>query len=99
MSIARDLKEAESILLTIEAYVQTGRWHSGKNVQAILGLSLIDQILKRVEAAPLSVFAEVYLDQMEKISDLSRRSASAKARLPENPWSIFKFPTPIESAQ
>ena len=97
MSIARDLKEAESILATIEAYVQTGRWHPGKNLEAILGLNSVNEILRKVEGAPLSIFAEIYLDQMEKISGLSQRSIAAKERLPENPWSIFKVNSPIES--
>src|SRR5512143_3701645 len=86
MSVRAELLKAEHMVKEIESYVEQATWHSGRNCRAAIEIQEVDRILRNIETAPPPVFAQVYLQQVEKIADLRRRWFAAKDRLPGNPW-------------
>jgi hypothetical protein len=90
MSIGTQLMKAENLLKDVESYVEAAVWHSGKHFQATSHLAEIHHILKTFEKDPPFVFAELYLQQVEKARHLRERWLKATGQLPKNPWVILK---------
>ena len=97
MSIRAELHKAEQMVKEIETYVEQATWHSGRNCRAAIEIEEIDRILRNIETAPPPVFAQVYLQQVDKVADLRRRWLAAKDRLPVNPWQLTRrLQDPVE---
>ena len=90
MSIGTQLLKAENLLRDVESYSEAAVWHSGKHFQAASHLAEIHNILRTVEKDPPFIFAELYLQQVEKARHLRERWLKATGRLPKNPWVILE---------
>jgi hypothetical protein len=89
MSTSIDLIKAEKMIWAIESYVKGCMWHSGKNCESILKMQEVDMILNRVEKALPPPFPELYVQQVEKASNLRDRWRVAKGLWPVNPHNGF----------
>jgi hypothetical protein len=95
MSVGIQIRKAELLIKDVESYVNAGDWHSGKNCQAISEIMEVEIILNVVEQSPPPILVQLYLDRIEKVSELRGRLSVAEEHLPENPWGLFEDSNPI----
>ena len=82
MSIGADLLRVEKMVKYIESQVNDEIWNSGKNLEIAFYIEYADTLIKNIEKAPPSIFVHLYIERINKISELRGKWRAAKDRFP-----------------